>query len=117
MFADIIRDPEYIALVVEDAYQPTKNSYTGASVATDPDQPISQPRESVIFGSASWKLQPGPARKGQFVDDEDLTSPNKPFYDGGLGREKDKFHADLLDEKCDTAEEKYVILLPFETIF
>jgi hypothetical protein len=107
MFADIIRDPEYVTLVVEDSFQSTENSRTGANITTDPDQPIPQPGESIIVGAASWKLQSGSARKGQFVDHEDLTSPTKPFYDGGLGRDKDKFHADLLDERCGTAEGRY----------
>jgi hypothetical protein len=73
-----------------------------------PNRPEPQPRESVVVGAATWKLEPGSRRIGQFTDRKDVDSPESPVFDGGLGRDKSKSHVKLLDDKCDAAEEEFV---------
>jgi hypothetical protein len=108
MFADIIRDPECAALVVEDSYRENEKDKTGAVIEPGPEQTEPQPRESVIVGAATWKLEPGSRRIGQFTDRKDVDSPENPVFDGGPGKDKSKSHVKLLDDKCDAAEEEFV---------
>ncbi|CAH0020749.1 unnamed protein product [Clonostachys rhizophaga] len=106
MFADAIISPDYIALVVEDSYDPAEAEKTEATIK--PDVKISSPKagDPVIVGVATWKLQPNSTRRGQYITPEDSSAGGHGF-DGSLGRDKSPFHADILDEKCDAAEEKY----------
>lgn len=66
MFAQRIKDPEYIVVVAEDTYDPDEDQKSSASIP--PDDGTFKPRkgESVIAGVASWKLEPESRRVGQF---------------------------------------------------
>ncbi|KIW27984.1 uncharacterized protein PV07_07676 [Cladophialophora immunda] len=107
MFAEAIRDPEYIALVAEDKYEVDESERTQAIIEPGDDYTVPEPGSKVIVGVATWKLEPGSAHKGQYMDTDDDKSPNKPIFDGGQGRDKSPYHAKLLDDKCEAAEEKY----------
>ncbi|CAG9950310.1 unnamed protein product [Clonostachys rosea f. rosea IK726] len=105
MFADAIISPDYVALVVEDSHDPAEAEKTGATIKPDVKIPTPKAGDPVIVGVATWKLQPNSTRRGQFIAPED-SSAVRHVFDGGLGRDKSPFHADMLDEKCDAAEEK-----------
>ncbi|KAH7318671.1 hypothetical protein B0I35DRAFT_432674 [Stachybotrys elegans] len=111
MFADIIVDPRYVALVVEDSYDPTEGDKSTATIAPDRVIPPLQQGDSVVVGAATWKLDPGSRRIGQFVPstspDDDHALPPLPPFDGGKGRDKSLHHADMLDAECDAAETRY----------
>ena len=104
IFADIIRDREYVALVVEDSYLENENEKTGATI--DPGEDYSAPAAGsrAIIGAATWKLQPGSAYEGQFMDEADLNSSLKPEFDGGAARDKNSGHTKLLNDLCEAAE-------------
>ena len=104
MFAKSIRDPECIVLVVEDKYVESESDKTGATIKPSESYSVPEAGSKVIVGVATWKLEPGSARKGQYQDD--LDSPENPVFDGGRGRDKNPYHGKLLFEKCGDAEEK-----------
>jgi hypothetical protein len=52
-----IRDPDYIALVVEDKYQPSENGGTGTIIRSDRKVPTPKAGNSIIVETATWKLQ------------------------------------------------------------
>jgi hypothetical protein len=106
MFADIIRDPEYVALVAEDSFVENESEKTGATINPGEDYTTPAAGSRAVVGAATWKLQPGSARKGQFMDEADLNSTCKPKFDGGEERDKNHGHAKLLDDECEAAEEK-----------
>jgi hypothetical protein len=101
MFADIITDPRYVAVVATDVFDPDEKSKSGATL---PPNPGYEPGDSAIVGVATWKLELGSARVGQFTSSD--PTPLDVHYDGGQGRDKSSYHAGLLDDACDAAEEK-----------
>ncbi|KAF2189586.1 hypothetical protein K469DRAFT_561746 [Zopfia rhizophila CBS 207.26] len=107
MFADIIRDPQYVALVIEDEYRHLENNETDATIEADISLMPPKAGTKIIVGAATWKFQPRSSRVGQFMDSKDMESLEKPTFDGGLGRDKSEDHTEDLDCKCDEAEEKY----------
>jgi hypothetical protein len=104
MFADVISDPQYIAIVATDAYDPKEHLKSGATIVPDVPGPDLQHGDQVVAGVATWKLQPGSSRVGQFMP-PDAGTPSVPF-DGGRGRDKSMYHADLLDDACDDAKKR-----------
>lgn len=105
MFADIICDPQYIAIVASDAYDPTEHLKSSATIVPDVPGPDLTPGHQVITGVATWRLQPRSSRVRQFVPPD--PGPPNPRFDGGPGRDKSLYHADLLDDACDDAEKEY----------
>lgn len=105
MFADAITNPQYIVLVATDTYDPTEDSKTEAIIQPDAPGLIAHPGDTVIVGAATWKLQPGSHRIGQFTPPHEA-QPGLRF-DGGPGRDKSTRHAELLDDACDIAEDRY----------
>ena len=101
MFADIITNPQYVAVVATDVFVPDEKSKSGATL---PPNPGYEPGDSAIVGVATWKLQSGSRRVGQFTSSD--PAPPDVHYDGGQGRDKSSYHAGLLDDACDAAEEK-----------
>jgi hypothetical protein len=83
-----IRDPKWILVAVEDAYQPDENTKTGATMVTKPQENPAV-GETVIVGFAVWHLPSGAKSIGKFLDEEDAASDNKPVFDGGLNRDRD----------------------------
>ncbi|KAI0103213.1 hypothetical protein GGR51DRAFT_573391 [Nemania sp. FL0031] len=67
MFADIIRSPDYIAVVVEDSFDPNENIKSDAIIPPEKQLPILAAGSPVIVGAATWKLEPGSKRQGQYV--------------------------------------------------
>ncbi|KAK2595301.1 hypothetical protein QQS21_007016, partial [Conoideocrella luteorostrata] len=106
MFADIILDPQHVTLVVEDTYNPSESEKTEPVIEPDRKMPLPKQGNSVIVGAATWKLEPSSPRYGQFMNPADSNDPSLNF-DGGRSRDKSPRHADMLDDKCDAAEEKY----------
>lgn len=107
MFAKIIEDPEYIALVAEDLYDVHESSKTKAIIKPDKSYSLPKAGSPVIVGAATWKLEPGSPRKGQFNRSDNVSPTSTPSYDGGQGRDKSLSHAKLLDDKCEAAENKW----------
>ncbi|KAI0199893.1 hypothetical protein F4808DRAFT_461288 [Astrocystis sublimbata] len=105
MFADAIRNPEHIALVAEDSYDPDERAKSYAIIKPDAQMPIPEAGSQVIVGVATWKLEPKSQRYGQFMDPND--SPDID-YSGGLERDKNTWRIDQLDTACDFAEQKYL---------
>lgn len=99
MFADIILDPRYVALVVEDAYDPAEGDRIAATLAPDREMPPAQRGDSVVVGVASWEFELESPRIGQFMPstNPDDVSPSQSF-DGGKGRDGSLHHIDMLDE-------------------
>ncbi|KAJ8117703.1 hypothetical protein ONZ43_g4150 [Nemania bipapillata] len=64
MFADIIRSPDYIAIVVEDSFEPDETSKSGATIEPDNGLPTPNAGDKVIVGAATWKFEPGSKRYG-----------------------------------------------------
>ncbi|CAI6099396.1 unnamed protein product [Clonostachys chloroleuca] len=79
---------------------------TEATIKPDVNIPTPKAGDPVIVGVATWKLQPISTRRGQFFAPEDSSAGGRGF-DGGLGIDKSPFYADMLDERCGAAEEKY----------
>ncbi|KAI0187131.1 hypothetical protein EV127DRAFT_437409 [Xylaria flabelliformis] len=105
MFADIIRSPDYIAVVAEDSFDPDESTKSEATIAPRNPLPIPAAGSPIIVGAATWKLEPGSKRRGQFIDlDDNLKSK----FSGGLYRDKNLWRIDQLDAGCDAAEEKYL---------
>ena len=73
MFAERIKNPEYIVLVASDVYDPDENNKTSAIIPPD-TATVPAKGECVIAGVASWKLGLDSSRKGQFQP-EDLSRP------------------------------------------
>jgi hypothetical protein len=75
-FKRIILDPEYIVLVACDIYDPDERTET-SSMIPSPRARNFQARngEHVIVGVASWRLEQGSKRKGQFQDPEGMSFP------------------------------------------
>ena len=109
-FATLIRDPEYIGIVIEDLWDPKENNKTNATVPDYNDQVHTT--STVVVGVASWKLQPNSSRQGQFMDLDDQRSDNPPSFERGHGRDRNKLHGEMLDKRCNTAEEKLGLFLP-----
>jgi hypothetical protein len=93
MFADFVRDPEFVVLVAEDFYQPTEHTKSQAIIVLDPNEKAPQEDEKVIAGVAVWDITANPKRIGQFMAKVDVGS--SPVFEGGLGRDKDLEHTRL----------------------
>jgi hypothetical protein len=104
--ADFIRDPDYITLVIEDSYKADESERTGAVIIADAEDVQYNPGDPVIVGVATWKLEPGSVRRGQFLDSEDAEHSEAMIYDGGLGRDTNLSHCALLYEKYGSTAEK-----------
>ncbi|KAJ8129180.1 hypothetical protein O1611_g4452 [Lasiodiplodia mahajangana] len=105
MFADIIRSPDYVAVVVEDSFDPNEATKSGATIDPDTRLPTHDAGEKVIVGVATWKFEPDSERRGQFLDPDD--NPNLKFS-RGLGRDKKEWRVEQLDADCDAAEKKHL---------
>ena len=105
-FADFIRDPEYITLVVEDGYKADESERTAAVIVAGAEDLPYRPGDPVVVGVVTWKLEPGSVRRGQFLDSEDAANSEATIYDGGLGRDTNLSHCALLDDKYGSTAEK-----------
>jgi hypothetical protein len=105
-FADFIRDPEYITLVIEDSYKVNERERTDAVIAAGAEDLQYSSGDQVVVGVVTWKLEPGSARRGQFLDPEDAENSEATIYDGGLRRDTNLSHCALLYEKYGLTAEK-----------
>lgn len=83
MFAERIRNPEFIALVTEDTFDSDETSKTEASIHPGKNYTVPQEGSKVIVGVATWKLEPGSLRRGQYMDMDDEQLSKRPGFDGG----------------------------------
>jgi hypothetical protein len=99
MFADLILDPQYVVLVMEDTYDPAEGDKTAATIAPDREMPPVQRGDSVVVGVAAWGFELNSPRFGQFMPSTgpDDVSPS-PSFDGGKGRDGSSHHIDMLDK-------------------
>ncbi|KAK7430705.1 hypothetical protein QQZ08_002749 [Neonectria magnoliae] len=110
MFADTILSPEHVALVVEDSCDPSEAEKPEVIIQPDREVPRLRQGDPAVVAMATWKLEPGYPRRGQSIAPEDCSSPKHDF-DGGPGRDKSPHHAEMLDEKCDSVEDRQVFVI------
>lgn len=118
MFAQLIKNPKYIVLTVSDSFDPDEGNKS--SMFISPDRRAVEPNngDSVIVGVASWRLELGSIRIGQFQNDKGMTFrlSIKPIahcnvdssvdFPEGLQRDKNQSHITAFDKLCSAAENK-----------
>ncbi|KAK0664563.1 hypothetical protein QBC41DRAFT_283784 [Cercophora samala] len=93
--AEFIKNPEFIALVAVDAYNPDESSKTDAIIPVDNGWKPPAAGTPVVVGLGVWRLQPGSPRVGKYQN-ETAPYPNLPEYDyKDLDRKRSKAFEDL----------------------
>lgn len=107
MFAQRIKDPEYIVVVAEDTYDPDEDQKSSAIIP--PDDGTFKPRkgESVIAGVASWSQNQNPAVSASSRTTQVCCIDYVLDFFNGPERDKHKAHVAAFDKVCDAAEDKY----------
>ena len=72
IFADMIRNPEYIVLVTSDGFDPNEYEKTSAMIPIDSTMEPHIKGETIVVGVASWKLEPQSKRMGQLQSDQGM---------------------------------------------
>ena len=89
MFAQRIKDPEYIVMVAEDIYDPDEDQKSSAIIPRDDWTFKPRKGDRVIAGVASWKLEPESRRVGQFQNDTSMPCRPRLITDSFMYRLRD----------------------------
>ena len=114
VFAEAIQRPKSIVIVVEDSYDPDESSKTNATIEPNDDYVTPSRGDRVVVGIASWTLQPHSGREGQFTNLTDVDDTDWSKFTGGLERDRDHTHLDILHRELAKAEAECALCCPMD---